>query len=204
MREKVKTTPDLSVSSKVHQKALEMGSEHFREWSKVQNVTDAYKGMSVEEIKTELKSNSFPYAVCFENWISDFNLGTGLRNANAFGAREIFYLGNKRWDKRSAVGVNHYSDMNFLSSIEDFKSLKSDYHIVGVDNVEGSISINNYVWRNNSLLLFGSEGVGLTPEILKLCDSLVSIEMFGSVRSLNCGTASGIVMNDFVTKYKRH
>ena len=32
------------------------------------------------------------------------------------------------------------------------------------------------------------------------CREIVAIEMYGSVRSLNCGTTSGIVMYDFVKK----
>jgi len=33
-----------------------------------------------------------------------------------------------------------------------------------------------------------------------MCSRIVMIPQYGSVRSLNVGTASGIVMNDFVSK----
>jgi tRNA G18 (ribose-2'-O)-methylase SpoU len=35
-----------------------------------------------------------------------------------------------------------------------------------------------------------------------LCEDIVFIEQFGSVRSLNVGTASGIIMYEFVSQYR--
>jgi len=52
------------------------------------------------------------------------------------------------------------------------------------------------------MLVFGEEGVGLTPAMQAFCKKIVYIPQYGSVRSLNCGTASGIVMHDFVTRFK--
>ena len=34
------------------------------------------------------------------------------------------------------------------------------------------------------------------------CREIVAIEMYGSVRSFNCGCASAIAMYDFVTKFR--
>lgn len=200
MKEKVRTVPNLSQSSEAHQAATNNGDEHFKAWTR--NVKDEFKALTVEQIRSSLQETSFPYAVCFEHWIGDFNLGTGIRNANAFNSREVFYLGDKRWDKRAAVGVHNYTSINFLPTIEDFIQLKDKYYIVGVDNITGSVPLSSYSWKENTLMVFGEEGVGLTPEIQKLCQEMVAIEMFGSVRSLNSGTASGIVMNDFITKYR--
>ena len=44
------------------------------------------------------------------------------------------------------------------------------------------------------LVFFGEEGVGLTDEVLNLCDYRIEIEQYGSVRSLNVGTSSGLVL----------
>ena len=55
----------------------------------------------------------------------------------------------------------------------------------------------------STLLIIGEEGVGITPETLELCDNFVFIPQFGSVRSLNAGVASGIIMNDLVTKFNK-
>ena len=122
------------------------------------NVIDEFKGLSTEQIKNHLKSTAFPYAVLFENWIGDFNLSTGIRNANAFNASEIFYMGRKRFDKRGAVGTYNYKDVSFIENEQEFLNLKKKYTFIGIDNVPGSVSMKDFVWPKNTLMIFGEEG----------------------------------------------
>jgi tRNA G18 (ribose-2'-O)-methylase SpoU len=201
MRPKVKTTPDLSFISEAHQQALRNGNDHFRLWER--NVADRFKDMPDPDVKAQLQATAHPFAVCFEHWIGDFNMGSGIRNANAFNAKEVFYLGERKWDRRSAVGVYNYTPVQWLTTTEDLIKLQEKYVLVGVDNVPGAISLRHYSWHPNTLMIFGEEGVGLTPGVQALCRDLVEIEMYGSVRSLNCGVASGIMMHDFVSKYNK-
>lgn len=197
---KVKSDHDMSITSPAHQEAIRAGDQHYRAWQN--NVIDPLKGKSDEEIKTFLSQQAHPFAVCFEHWTGDFNMGTGIRNANAFGAKEVFYIGEKKWDKRAAVGVYNYTEVQWIPTIEQLIKLKDKYVFVGIDNVPGSRSIHNYRWPGNTLMVFGEEGTGLTLEMQNLCEDIVEIPMFGSVRSLNCGTASGIVMYDYVDKFR--
>jgi len=194
---KIKTMPDLMLTSPAHQQASALGKEHFSCWQ--YNVCDKFKNSSPDEVKAELKRTANPFAVCFEHVIGDFNLGTGVRNANAFNAEAIYYVGEKKWDRRSAVGVYNYTPVNFLPTIDDLLKLKEEYTFVGVDNVPGSIDMSTHGWQPGTLLIFGEEGTGLTPAMQEICDVIVEIPMYGSVRSLNCGTASGIVMYDLVS-----
>lgn len=198
---RARTVPDFAETSPKHQECLADRERAYRAWQ--YNVADHLKGKSIEEIRSTLRESAFPFAVCFEHWAYDFNVSTGIRNANAFNAREVFYIGDKKWDRRGAQGAYHYMDINWLSTIDELMLLKERYMFVGIDNVPGSISINSYEWCPNTLMIFGEESTGLTPAMQDLCSVIVNIPMFGSVRSINCGTASGIVMNDFVTRYKR-
>lgn len=169
------------------------------------NVADRFKGKSVEEIKAELQASAFPFAVCMENWQGDFNLSTVIRNSNGFNAAEVFYLCNrKRYDRRGAVGTYKYTEVTHLPCVEELEKLRAKYPIfIGVDNVPGSVPMEDFVWPENCLMIFGEESCGLTPEVLALCDYTVAISMFGSVRSFNAGVASGITMFDFVSKFNR-
>jgi tRNA G18 (ribose-2'-O)-methylase SpoU len=199
---KIRSVPDLSDASLAHLAAKESGDEHYRLWQR--NVADHFKDKPEEQIKEILQRTCNPFAVCFEHWIGDFNMGTGIRNANAFNAKEVFYIGDKKWDRRSAVGVHNYTEVKWLPTIEDLIRLQNDYVIVGVDNLPGSVPLSSYSWPKNTLMVFGEEGAGLTPGMQAICKDMVYIEMFGSVRSFNCGTASGIAMYDFVTKHKQN
>lgn len=194
--DKVKTKEDMSLSSPAHQAA----KGNYTSWHN--NVADHLKGKPEDEVRAYIKQNAHKFAVCFEHWIGDFNMGTGIRNANAFGAQEVFYIGEKKWDKRAAVGVYNYTEVQWISTKDQLLKLKERYAFVAIDNVPGSRSIHTYRWPENALMVFGEEGAGITPEMLELCDDVVEIPMYGSVRSLNCGTASGIVMFDYVRKLR--
>jgi len=200
MKEKITTMPNLLSDAPLHQAALLNRNEHLASWT--YNVVDHFKHLTTAEIKAKLAETAFPYAILCENVIGDFNLATIIRNANAFNAREIFYVGNKKFDRRGTCGVHNYNDVQWISSIEDLLSLKDKYVFVGVDNIPGAVSISSHNWEKNTLLIFGEEGVGLTPTIQKLCDKMVYIEQYGSVRSLNVGTASGIIMHSIVNKFQ--
>lgn len=165
------------------------------------NVSDNYKGWTEELIRDDLKTKQFPFAVMMSQLSGDFNFGTVIRNANGFGAKEVFYYGKKKFDRRSACGAYHYTGVNFLSNYDEIVKLKESYTLVGLDNVKDSVPIDKFVWPNNSLIVIGEEQNGLTSEILELCSHTVSITMFGSVRSFNAGVASGIAMYDFVNKF---
>lgn len=199
-KEKVKTQGDMAAYSTAHQDALKDPEANYRAWSR--NVTDELKEKSEEEIRQILQATANPFAVCFEHWIGDFNMSTGVRNANGFNAKEIFYIGERKWDRRGAVGVHNYTEVQWISKVEDLTSLKDKYTFVGIDNVPGSVPMAEYVWPENTLMIFGEEGPGLTPAMQNLCKDIVHIEMYGSVRSFNCGSASAIAMYDFVAKYK--
>lgn len=200
-KERLRTVPNLADTSPAHQAAIAAGTEHFKAWQ--YNVADHFKDKTVEEIKETLKETAHPFAVCMEHLIGDFNMATVIRNANGFNAKEIFYIGDKKWDKRAAVGVYNYTEVQWIPTVEHLKKLKDKYVFVGIDNVPGSRSIHNYSFVPNTMFIFGEEGVGLTSTMQSYCQDIVEIPMYGSVRSLNCGVASGIVMHEFVSRFKK-
>ena len=169
------------------------------------NVIDEYKGWEPHKIKQKIKNNTFPYAVMMQHIGGDYNISTLIRNANAFGASEVFYYGKRKWDRRGSVGTHHYTDLIFLPDLENLTLLKEKYHFVGIENnVPQAKNLKEYRPRPNTLFLFGEEGNGILPEILELCDEVVYVPQYGSVRSLNVGTCSGIIMNDYVSRLDIH
>ena len=180
-------------------------SERWSLWKR--NVIDRYKNWPTESIKRDLQRTANPFAVCMEHWQGDFNISTLIRNANAFNAEKVFYLGKKRFDRRGTVGSHHYVDLVFLDGgVSELVALKDKYTLVAIDNnIPSTSKLNEFDWsalKKPPLMIFGEEGVGLTPEVLKIADYSVEIPQYGSVRSLNVGTSSGIVMYDYVHALK--
>ena len=80
--------------------------------------------------------------------------------------------------------------------------LKDKYTFIAIDNNVGKThKLHEFDWNKLEkppLIFFGEEGCGLSEDILKLADYRIEIEQYGSVRSLNVGTASGIVLFECV------
>ena len=163
------------------------------------NVVDKYKSMTDEQIRQDLSKTKNPISVCMEHWQGDFNISTLIRNANAFNVEKVFYLGKRRIDVRGAVGSHHYIDVLHLpNDICELVDLKNTYTFVAIDNnISNTQSLDEFCWSSLEkppLVFFGEEGTGLTSEVLDLCDYRVEIKQYGSVRSLNVGTSSGLVL----------
>lgn len=58
--------------------------------------------------------------------------------------------------------------------------------------------LTNFAFRPDDNLIFGSEGFGIHPELLKLCDERVTIPQRGTTQSLNLSVATGIVLFEFL------
>lgn len=166
------------------------------------NLVDKFKGKSNQFVKDYLAKNSFDYFVAIENYQHDFNIGTIVRNANAFNCRGVHIIGKKQWNRRGAMVTDKYLQIYHHSSVDSFKNWATENSlvIIGVDNIPGAVSIDKFEYPRKCVLVFGQEGPGMSPEMQKLCQTIIFIEQFGSTRSINVGVASGIVMNNIVSK----
>ncbi|MEE8104487.1 MAG: TrmH family RNA methyltransferase [Planctomycetota bacterium] len=165
-------------------------------------VRDEFKGLAPAEIKRQLDERRFPFAVLAANLVYDFNIGTLIRNANAFLAREILIYGRRRYDRRAAMGAHHYMDIEFLSdpAALDAHIESRGYHVVVFEETPDATPIAEFEWPQDPLMVFGQEGPGVPDILLARADSRVSIPLYGSMRSINVGVASGIAMNDWHSK----
>jgi tRNA G18 (ribose-2'-O)-methylase SpoU len=197
---KVRTTPDLSADSPMH---LAVRAEDPKNLDFLKrNVIDEFKQLTNEEIKKRLRDTALPVDVCFESWGYNMNIAASWRSCNAFNVNKIYYIGDKKINRVPAQGTYVYLDIEHVSTIDSFLEIKKKKKFIAIDNVPGAVPIEDYQWQPDSMLIFGSEDCGITPKLLSHCDEVVKISMFGSVRSLNCSVACGIVLYDVAAKLK--
>lgn len=160
------------------------------------NVIDKYKGWKHEDIVSDLDKHGSSLEIAIENLERDYNMGTIVRSANAFGVRKVHIIGRKQWNKRGAMMTDKYLEVIYHQTAEEFiKQMQAKGHqVIAVDNVANSSDLSSQVLPIKCVLVFGSENNGITDELLKLADKVVAIEQLGSTRSLNVGVAAGIVM----------
>lgn len=165
------------------------------------NVRDELKALEVEAIKAYCAENCINAAVAMTHIHGDFNLSNVLRSANFFGFKEAFYIGGRKsWDRRGAVGVHHYTPLTHCDTADKFFELIRGFYvpIALENNVKYDMkNMFTFDWPVNPVIIVGEEQAGLSDEVLSRCEAVVTIPAFGSVRSLNVGTAAGIAMGAF-------
>lgn len=168
------------------------------------NVLDEFKGKSYEEIVTALDGRGVSLEIAIENLERDFNMGTIVRSANAFGVRRVHVVGRRQWNKRGAMMTDKYLHVEYHESVSEFAEAmkKSGKEIIAIENNVDSKPLGGVTLLENVVLVFGSEGSGLSEELLSAADDVVHIEQLGSTRSLNVGVAAGIAMYEWLRQNK--
>jgi tRNA G18 (ribose-2'-O)-methylase SpoU len=167
------------------------------------NVVDRYRYWTVEAIVADLDRRRHPFHVAVENWQHDLNIGTVVRNANAFLAAEVHIVGRRRWNKRGAMVTDRYQHVRHHATIAGLVdwARAAGLPLLGIDNLPGSVPLPEADLPAACVLLFGQEGPGLSTEARAALDLVVSIPQFGSTRSINAGVASGIAMYEWCRRH---
>lgn len=160
------------------------------------NVIDEFKGWEHDAIVAELDKRGTGLEIAIENTERDFNMGTIVRSANAFGVRHIHVVGRKQWNKRGAMATDKYLHVHYYATVSEFTVAMKERGrvVIAVDNITGSVPLSGAQLPNNAVLVFGQEGPGISPELAEAAERIVAIEHFGSTRSVNVGVAAGITM----------
>ena len=169
--------------------------------SDTRNLVDKFKGLPNEEIISELDKSRIPLEIAIENLAHDFNIGTIVRNANAFNVSRVHIIGKRKYNRRGAMVTDKYLHIDHFATVEEFIA---DAHargmlVVAVDNNRPeSKPLASTELKMNSIFVFGSESDGISQELLDAADQAFYIEQLGSTRSINVGCASAIAMYEAV------
>ncbi|QDG61273.1 RNA methyltransferase [Pseudarthrobacter sp. NIBRBAC000502771] len=167
------------------------------------NVLDKYRYWKHEAIVAELDSRRHNFHVAIENWQHDLNIGTVVRTANAFLAKEVHIIGRRRWNRRGAMVTDRYQHVRHHPTVEDFVQWAQGegLAIIGIDIFPDSVPLETYELPRDCVLVFGQEGPGLTPEVHQAAAATLSIEQFGSTRSINAASAAAIAMHAWIRRH---
>jgi tRNA G18 (ribose-2'-O)-methylase SpoU len=168
------------------------------------NVVDRYRYWTVEAIKADLEAARRPLHVAVENWEHDFNIGSIVRTANAFGVAEVHIVGRRRWNRRGAMVTDRYLNIRHHPTAGDLAQWAEGNGIVllGIDNLPGARALERHPLPERCLMWFGSEGAGLSPEAQAACSELLAITQYGSTRSLNAGAAAAIAIYAYTLQHR--
>lgn len=167
------------------------------------NVVDRYRYWRREAIVADLDQRRHDFHVAVENWQHDMNIGTVVRTANAFLAREVHIVGRRRWNRRGAMVTDRYQHIRHHPDVDSFLTWAAEHRLamIGIDNLPGCQPLESVVLPRRCVLLFGQEGPGLSEPAREACEMVCSIAQYGSTRSINAGVASAIAMHAWIRRY---
>ncbi len=149
-------------------------------------------------------SNAGDKIIMLDNITSSENVGSIARSAAALGVNSYFlpksspHPFNRRALRVSMgyaymLGIHVYKDI-----FETISALKSTgYKIYAAEVTPDSTPLSALHVSTKWVLIMGHEGQGISPEILDVCDEVVSIEMQEGIKSFNVGVAASIMMYTF-------
>jgi tRNA G18 (ribose-2'-O)-methylase SpoU len=167
------------------------------------NVADRFRYWTVDAIVADLDTRRHDFAVAIENWQHDLNIGTVVRTANAFLAREVIVVGRRRWNRRGAMVTDRYQHVRYVGGVAElcaYAEATGD-RVVAIDNLPGALPLESSVLPRRVVLLFGQEGSGLSDEARAAAEAVYSIAQYGSTRSVNAGVAAGIAMHTWIRQH---
>ena len=167
------------------------------------NVIDRYRYWSMEAIVADLDTRRHPFHVAIENWQHDMNIGSIVRSANAFLAAEVHIVGRRRWNRRGAMVTDRYQHVAHHEDVAAFAAWADavGLPIIAIDNVPGSVPVQQAELPERCVLLFGQEGPGLSSEALAASDAVVQITQYGSTRSINASAAAAVIMYEWCRRW---
>jgi tRNA G18 (ribose-2'-O)-methylase SpoU len=164
------------------------------------NVVDRYRYWRREAVIDDLDVRRHDFHVAIENWQHDFNIGSIVRTANAFLAREVHIVGRRKWNRRGAMVTDRYQHVRHHDSVAELVAwcTTESLPVIGIDNLPGAEPLETFELPRRCLLLFGQEGPGLSDEARSAAPVTCSIAQFGSTRSINAGAAAAIAMHAWI------
>jgi TrmH family RNA methyltransferase len=130
------------------------------------------------------------------------NLGTIIRTADAVAAQGVILVGPacdpySRDSVRASMGsifgppVARMTAQQFIALCEGWPGDVVGTHLQGTEDYRRA-------YRAPTLLVMGSEGSGLSPDVAAACSVLVRIPMKGGAQSLNVAVAAGLMLYEAV------
>ena len=159
---------------------------------------DELNRISKEDFETAEK---LPIIIVLDNIRSLSNVGAFFRTADAFRIKELLLCGitacpPHREIHKTALGADETVRWRYFETTEAAcKALKAEgYRIFAVEQVEGSLPLQDFEFEPDTAYLLGNEVEGVSDEALPYCEDAIELPQEGTKHSINVSVCAGIVM----------
>lgn len=137
------------------------------------------------------------------------NLGAIIRTCEAAGIKSIIIPKDRQVQvnatvmKTSVGTVNNINIVQVTNLVNSINILKENgYWIVGTALTDNSLDYRNIDYRGKIAIIIGNEGMGISKLVMKKCDFIAKIPMYGKTNSLNASVAAGIMIYEMIQNRK--
>ena len=150
-----------------------------------------------------------PAAIVLDNVRSLYNVGAFFRTADAARVEKLWLCGitgrpPKHAIAKTALGAEETVPWEHAwDPAPVVRSMReSGREIAAIETSVHAVDLFDWTPRFPVTVIFGHEVEGIRPELSALCDTHVRIPMLGTKHSLNVATAGGVVLYEFLRKYR--
>jgi len=168
--------------------------------------TSEFKYSTVDEI-IDNKKGKDNFILILDGIEDPHNFGSIIRVAECLGVDGIIISKNRACPvndtvaKVSAGAIEHVKIAKVTNINTEIERLKERNIWIYACELGGE-DLDNANLDGNIAIVMGSEGKGVSALTKKLCDGIVTMQMYGKVNSLNVSVATGIVLYEAVRKRK--
>ncbi|HMM11725.1 MAG TPA: RNA methyltransferase [Bacteroidales bacterium] len=156
------------------------------------------------------QSKKLPVVAVLDNIRSLHNVGSVFRSADAFSIEAIYLCGitacpPHREISKSALGATETVQWHYFRHTADCLHMLADkgYALVGIEQTDESIDLQDFVPSGHVALIFGNEMDGLSDDALRLSNMAIEIPQTGTKHSLNVSVCAGIVFWHCFNSYQK-
>lgn len=146
-------------------------------------------------------------AVLLHNIRSSHNVGSIFRTADAAGVKKVYLSGytprpvdrfgrEQKEIAKTALGAERFLTWEYAPDAKNIidRLKREGWTIVAVEQDERSKDYRSFDAHEKTLFIFGNEVRGLSPQLIRRCDSVLEIPMAGKKESLNISVSAGIIL----------
>lgn len=165
-----------------------------------------------EEVMDVLNEIANPIELAVWGTSNYFNFGSLIRTSHNFAVRKMWGVDlwqdpnnktTKPYYKRAAMTSHKWMRQNIhCVTTEEFLEKIEGRNVVAFERREGlqTEDLRSFVWPDEPVLLFGSEGNGVPDDLLERADHIVSIPVAGFVLDFNLAQSAAVGLYDWLLK----
>lgn len=158
---------------------------------------------------TEMAKNlpKNPITIILDNVLDTYNVGAIFRLADAVAAEKVILCGETLTPPNSRIkkaSINTWAWVNWeyretaVVAVKELKIHNPQLKTIAVEQDARSVPFQDMQFEFPLAIVVGHESHGVSPEVLKICDQIVELPMWGINKSLNVMVSCGIVLYEIL------